>query len=136
MDMAEPHSPSPEDDGIPGYADDTSIAEDRGVHPTIADDSAPALPTDGPDFSQAFGVTGAQTRHGQSLSQKLAREEPDRNRPVDEGGHVGRLIAPDAGSGIDNEAESIGYDSGEQEGLTAEEAAMHILPTDADPPLE
>ncbi|MBB5867862.1 hypothetical protein F4553_001241 [Allocatelliglobosispora scoriae] len=134
--MIEPQSPSPEDDGIPGYADDTSTAEDRGVRLTSPDDSAPALPVDGPDLSQAFGVTEAQSRHGQSLSQKLAREEPDRFRPGDDSEHVGRLVAPDAGSGLDDEAESIGYDSGEQEGLSAEEAAMHILPTDADPPLD
>jgi hypothetical protein len=41
-------------------------------------------------------------------------------------GYVGRLVAPDEGGSFgDDEAESIAYDSGEVEGQSPEEAAMH-----------
>ena len=46
--------------------------------------------------------------------------------PPDE--QVGRLVEPDEGVREDDEAESIAYDSGEHQGLSAEEAAMHIVP--------
>lgn len=42
---------------------------------------------------------------------------------------VGRLVAPDEGGSFgDQEAESIAYDSGEREGQSPEEAAMHEVP--------
>lgn len=136
MNAYETHEPNPEDEGIPSYADDTSTAEDTWVHPAAPDDSAPALPTDGPDFEHAYGITAAQTRAGESLARKLAREAPDRPpRPADTDA-VGRLIAPDGGSGIDEEAESIGYDSGERDGWAAEDAAMHLLPGGEQPPAD
>ncbi|HZM74925.1 MAG TPA: DUF5709 domain-containing protein [Candidatus Limnocylindrales bacterium] len=51
-------------------------------------------------------------------------EEEDLNEPPL--GSVGRIVEPgEGGSFEDDEAESIAYDSGEREGLTAEEAAMH-----------
>lgn len=42
---------------------------------------------------------------------------------------IGRLVAPDEGGSFeDDEAESIAYDSGEREGQSPEEAAMHEVP--------
>jgi len=39
---------------------------------------------------------------------------------------VGRLVAPDEGAGVDDEADSVGYDAGAAGGgPSAEEAAMH-----------
>ena len=41
-------------------------------------------------------------------------------------GSVGRLVAPDEGSGLDDEADSVAYDAGAAGGgASAEEAAMH-----------
>jgi hypothetical protein len=51
------------------------------------------------------------------------------------GGAVGRLVAPDAGGYADTERTEIAVDTGEAGGLTAEEAAMHVVPG-ADVPYE
>jgi hypothetical protein len=52
--------------------------------------------------------------------------EEDENLDEPPATYVGRLVAPDEGGSFpDDEAESIAYDSGEREGQTAEEAAMH-----------
>jgi hypothetical protein len=127
MNAYEPHRYSPEDEGIPSYADDTSTAEDTAVRTPLAD-SPPTLPTDGPDLELEYGRTAAQTLAGESLNRKLAREVPDRPSSATGDAGVGRLIAPDQGGGVDSEAMAIGYDSGERDGYTAEEAAMHLLP--------
>lgn len=44
----------------------------------------------------------------------------------DEPGRVGRLVAPDGGSGLDDEADSVAWDAGSAGGgASAEELAMH-----------
>ncbi len=44
----------------------------------------------------------------------------------DEPGRVGRLVAPDGGSGFDDEADSVAWDAGAAGGgASAEELAMH-----------
>jgi hypothetical protein len=87
---------------------------------------------DGPLALDEFGVTAEEQRRGEPLDQRLAREEPDvtpdpvplgmlDDPPVEPhlesevstfetlgqdpvtGGHVGRIVAPDEGSGIDEE---------------------------------
>jgi hypothetical protein len=60
-------------------------------------------------------------------------EPEDINRPLPR--EVGRVVELDEGFGEDDEAESIAYDSGEIEGLSAEEAAMHEVP-DEDVPYD
>ncbi|GGK15159.1 hypothetical protein GCM10010124_04670 [Pilimelia terevasa] len=53
------------------------------------------------------------------------------DRPLDDrdAPPVGRLVAPDGGSGLDREAEALAVDAGAAGGAaTAEEAAMHIVP--------
>jgi hypothetical protein len=55
--------------------------------------------------------------------------EYDIDEPASGSGYVGRLVAPDEGGSFeDDEADSIAYDSGEIEGQSPEEAAMHEVP--------
>lgn len=92
--------------------------------------------------AQTFGNTAAEMRHGETLDQRIAQEEPD--SPPDppekwsdesEGprqvGHkrAGRLVDADGGYGVtDVEPESIGHEVGFAGGAaSAEEAAMHII---------
>ena len=91
--------------------------------------------------AQSFGNTRAEMRHGETLEQRIAQEEPDvapvtvswrddadENRQV---GHhrAGRLVDADGGyDDFDHEAESVGYEVGISGGAaSAEEAAMHII---------
>ncbi|NUT35606.1 MAG: hypothetical protein HOV79_21340 [Hamadaea sp.] len=164
-DTAQPDLPSPEDEGIPGYADDTSTAYDRGDRPHF-DDTAPALPEDEPlelpteepsddeladeaamedvGTGEEFGDSDvgepldaavdepAQDVYLEDLS-AADTEEALKDRELtaydleEPGTAVGRLEAPDSGAGIDDEATSVATDTGEVEGMSAEEAAMHTV---------
>jgi hypothetical protein len=128
VEQAEPYrGTSPEDEGIPDYADDTSYAEDSAIKPSF-NDSPPALPVEGPDFSDEYGVTASEEQTRERLSARLEREQPDRpERAPDES--AGRLVAGQDG-------EPTGYDSGEHEGLSAEEAAVHVRDDDIDTNIE
>ncbi|OMB98155.1 hypothetical protein A5733_08665 [Mycobacterium sp. NS-7484] len=79
----------------------------------------------------------------ESLDELLAAEEPDpamqlddSDTPDEQAGddevgdrRSGRLVAPDAGFGVDDEAELFGIDVGIDGGAaSAEEAAVHIIP--------
>jgi len=92
-----------------------------------------------------FGTTAREQHDGESLTGRIAREEPDvlaaADAPADEtagadtpfderaGQGVGRLVEPDEGARTDVEkdliAEDVGTDLG---GYTAEESAMHVEP--------
>lgn len=109
---------SPDDEGIPAYADDTSTAEDSATAERFSD--PPSLPTDGPDYSDEYGVTAAEVGTPQRLSARLEREESDRLTEDTETGAAGRLVHDDGG-------DPVGYDSGEHNGLSAEESAVHII---------
>jgi Family of unknown function (DUF5709) len=54
-------------------------------------------------------------------------EDVDLNQPLLQQ-EVGRLVEDNEGSVWDDEAKSVGYDSDEGEGLSAEEAAIHEIP--------
>ncbi|MEV6966498.1 DUF5709 domain-containing protein [Hamadaea sp. NPDC051192] len=137
-------------DGIPDYADDTSTAYDTGENPRI-DDTAPALPGDEPEYLTDESATPAEEAdltEGPSEALDVDRtqeldleagfddpdeesdelliddEEPDPYADPDE--PVGRLVAPDLGAGVDDEEEAWGEDTGEADGLSAEESAMHL----------
>ncbi|WAX56454.1 DUF5709 domain-containing protein [Jatrophihabitans cynanchi] len=74
------------------------------------------------------GLTAAEEREGPSLDEQLAAEEPEVTGVDDEPDpRAGRLVAPDEGSGIDEEAEEVAEDVGPAGyASSAEEAAMHI----------
>lgn len=121
----------PESEGIPEIADDTSTAWDDPGHPRL-EDSPASLPGD-EQMDKEVGTMKA----------RLVREEPDIGPDsVDERGiaidadaplpgrGVGRLVAPDEGGREDDEPQAIADDSGEREGLSAEEAAMHEIVDD------
>lgn len=112
-------------EGIPDYADDTSTAYDSGDRPGF-EDSPPALAADEPQGVDEFGVTPAEQRAGEPLAARLVREEPDVPPVGDE--PVGRLVATDEGAHEDEEGQAIAYDTGEHDGLTAEEQAVHEVP--------
>ncbi|MFT3832612.1 MAG: DUF5709 domain-containing protein [Micropruina sp.] len=91
--------------------------------------------------AQSYGNTAAEMRHGETLDQRIAQEEPDVS-PADSKWNddpaelrqvgkrrAGRLVDAEGGYGeFDNEAESVGHDVGFAGGAaSAEEAAMHII---------
>lgn len=162
---AQPDWPSPEDEGIPGYADDASTAYDRGGRPRF-DDSPPSLPEDEPtglpaeepsddeiaDQAELEDVGTGESFGDSDVGGPLdaAVDEPAEDVYLDDlsatdteealqdremtaydleepGAAVGRLEAPDSGAGVDDEATSVASDTGEVEGLTAEESAMHTV---------
>lgn len=83
-----PHRPGPEDEGIPDHADDTSTAFNEADRPRF--ESPPAMPADHPLGVDEHGVTATEAREGESLEQRLAREEPqtsaDQPGPEGDGG--------------------------------------------------
>ena len=91
--------------------------------------------------AQSFGNTRAEMRHGETLEQRIAQEEPDAD-PADGPWNTdptdfrqvgkrraGRLVDADGGiDAEDREPESIGHEVGLAGGAaSAEEAAMHII---------
>lgn len=107
--------------------EDTLI--DRGVDDLLDEGYSP------PDRWQ-------EPRDHESLDELLSQEEPDPAMQLDDldepdeqagddevgGVRAGRLVAPNAGSGVDDEPELIGIDVGISGGAaSAEEAAVHII---------
>lgn len=76
-----PANSDPEASGIPGHADDDSTAYDEVDSPRQADGPSPwPIPPDredGPLALDEYGLTAQEQRTGQSLDDRLAREEPD-----------------------------------------------------------
>jgi hypothetical protein len=173
---------SPEDEGIPDYADDDSYAYDQGDRPSF-DDSPAALPGDEPtvlppeevgpdeeadlselprsedaaefdheryvDSQSGIGITDDDDEPGVEgvdvtpvdINVDVPPEDFLENDTditlydVDEPGDpVGRLIDPGDDGAIDSSGDSIGSDTHEIDGLSAEEAAMHAV-DDPDTPL-
>lgn len=92
---------------------------------------------------QGYGNTASEEAAGESMDQRIAQEVPDfdpardtwSNDDLDDGevgdARAGRLVAPDAGAGEDDEETSIAMDVGiDGAAASAEEAAMHIVPED------
>jgi hypothetical protein len=133
------------------FADEWNVAEDDGVldaSDTLDDDrvldplDTGIVATDHWTAANRFGTTPAEERAGESLAQLLAQEEPDvdpyaepaddedelTRRGYEREARTGRLVAPDEGSGADEEAESVAWDVGiDGGGASAEEAAIHLV---------
>ncbi|WP_106850266.1 DUF5709 domain-containing protein [Blastococcus sp. Marseille-P5729] len=118
--------------------EDTLI--DRGVDDALDEGY---VPPDRWSPAQGYGNTANEEARGESLDQRLKQEEPDFDPSKDvwndddlDDGQVGdrrsgRLIAPDEGSGHDDESAAIASDMGIDGGAaSAEEAAMHIVDED------
>ena len=91
--------------------------------------------------SRRFGTTAAEEARGQSLSQRLAEEEPD---AVEDGPDpdssddrrerrdLAQLVTGGAASHSQTDPDLIGLDRGDV-GLSAEEAALHPIQSPAAP---
>ena len=133
--------PNPENPGLdpafPDIVDDA--APERGY---LVDPQEPALPGDSYLGARAKGTTVQEQIEGESLDEKVAREEPDTiadpvlDRPsaVDELSDdadaeqpAGRLVEPDEGAHGDTEADLVATNflQGETD-VSPEEQAMHI----------
>ncbi len=137
-----PQPPSEfEAEGIPEPGDARS-PEDLAGDPGSSYGMEP--PHDVPVAADEFGTTAEEMHDGESLTQRLDREEPDvlaaADTPADEsetgtpfaqgaGQGVGRLVEPDEGARSDTEADLVASDAGtDLGGFTAEESAMHVEP--------
>ncbi|WP_134324261.1 DUF5709 domain-containing protein [Cumulibacter soli] len=112
--------------------------DDRGVDDALDEGFATR---DGWSVGQGYGNTANEESRGESLEQRLAQEEPEpdgsdwQDDDLDDGEvggpRSGRLVAPDQGTGEDEESSSIADDVGiDGAAASAEEAAVHIVPDD------
>jgi hypothetical protein len=117
--MTERHN-SPEDEGIPDLQDGTPEQY------WSEDPQEAFLPGDAPVALDDYGTTADEVREGETLDERLRREEPE-GAADREPGHAGRLVAPDEGAHPDTEPDALGEDLGEDGGgYTAEERAMRV----------
>ncbi|MBW3669224.1 MAG: hypothetical protein KY443_08430 [Actinobacteria bacterium] len=85
-------------------------------------------PRDHPVGAEEFGITPEEERMDEPLADRVRREEPE-TMPGDDTG-VGRLVEPDQGvAGLDDEPTNIAGDSADNDGMSAEESAVHITDT-------
>lgn len=145
--MTSPDVPeTPEEEGIPDYADDTSTAYEETERPTFSDSPA-ALPADRPQAVDEHGVTGPEAREGEPLEQRLQREEPAEDadaRWPGAGSELGEEVVTEQGeTQVARDTEVLGVepepapepgpvapeyedvDTPGRRGLAAEEDAMH-----------
>jgi hypothetical protein len=112
---------------LPG---EDTLAGDPGSDPL---DSG-YVPPDRPFALEERATTAAGQREGDSLDERLAREEPDVADEHEEDvadPRAGRLVADDEGVHSDTEADLVGHDIGIDGGAaSAEEAAVHELEED------
>lgn len=131
--------------------------DDRGVDDVLDEGYSP--PDHRPSGARR-GLTAQEQRGGETLDERLSEEEPDvgASDPLDDidaenrkdwrshasdrdadyddadqagNGRAGRLIAPDEGTGIDDEQEQVATDAGiDGAGASAEEAAVHYIDVD------
>ncbi len=114
--------------------DDT--LNDRGVADVLDEGYSPPERW---SAAESFGSTAEEQRQGESMDQRIAQEEPERDPYADEeddyidDGEVGtkragRLVDASNGSGEDQESELWGLDVGiDGAGASAEEAAVHVI---------
>jgi Family of unknown function (DUF5709) len=123
--MTEPNPRSRfEDEGIPDLQDGTPEQQ------WAEDPQEMALPGDEPVGVDQYGTTAEEQAAGESLTRKLAREQPELGEePVDTSQTAGRIVEEDEGAHPDTEKDSIARDVGPDfGGYTAEEEAMRIEP--------
>ena len=81
---------------------------------------------DGPQGATEYGVTAEEERTPESMEDRMRREEPDVMVGMGEDESVGRLVEEDQGvAGLDHERDPVATQAGDDQALSAEEAAMH-----------
>ncbi len=85
------------------------MTDDPNLSELLDDDKLPAeYPPDRPLGVEDPGVTADHGAIGDSLAERVAREEPDTLAPPSsDAGALGHLVEPDAGSGPDLEADLV-----------------------------
>ncbi len=120
--MSQPGDPRDlEAEGLPAVEDQPPGVDDllEGIVP----------PRDQPLVSAGEGVTAAEQRNPETLSQRARREIPEGGYD-EEDAPVGRLVQPDQGvAGLDDEPDELATEVADLDGLSAEEQAVH--PTDS-----
>lgn len=132
------------DDEDQPQGDGESMADDRGLTEPLDEGYSPPEKW---SVGQGYGNTPLEEELGESLEQRIAQEEPEPDPYVEaerlegledlDDGEVGdarsgRLVAPDEGSGPDEDSEPYAEDVGiDGAGASAEEAAMHVIDDDA-----
>ena len=87
-------------------------------------------PRDQPLVAGGDGVTAAEQRSGETISQRATREVPEGDEEEEDEEVAGRLLQPDQGvAGLDVEPEELATEVPDLDGLSAEEQAIH--PTDS-----
>lgn len=125
--------------------------DDRGVDDVLDEGYSPPEKLRG---SSSKSVTSLGEIEGETIDDRLAQEEPDVDALEPEGEswseeasgdlvevgdeRSGRLVAPDTGTGEDEDSELVATDVGiDGAAASAEEAAMHVVDADgAEPRLE
>ncbi len=116
-----------ENDDGPGDTDAAvQLGNEETLEGPIGTDPLDAgyIPNDRPIAIDDFGTTAEEMAEGESLDDRLAREQPDVPE-VDEH-RSGRLVEPDEGVREDDDAQLVATDVGIDGGAaSAEEAAVH-----------
>lgn len=134
----------PSDFEAEGIPDPGEVLESKEV--TGDAQEGEPVPGDRPGESVEYGMTAYEERHGEGLSGRLDREQPDvltdesasergdgdneyADTPYGDERGVGRLVEDDEGAHGDETAEAVGHDVGtDLGGYSGEESAMHIDP--------
>jgi hypothetical protein len=103
------------------------------VGPPLADPlDAGYIPPDRPYGLDDPAVTAAGQRDGESLDDRLRREQPEET--FEDTDRSGRIVIADAGAALETSDAIEGFDRGIDGGAaSAEEAAMHTIITDIEP---
>ena len=124
------------DDEDQPQGDGDSMSDDRGLTEPLDEGYSPPEKW---SVGQGYGNTPLEEELGETLDQRIAQEEPEPDpyaeedvEDLDDGevGHAraGRLVAPDEGTGEDEDSEMFADDAGiDGAGASAEEAAMHVV---------
>ena len=124
------------DDEDQPQGDGDSMSDDRGLTEPLDEGYSPPEKW---SVGQGYGNTPLEEELGETLDQRLAQEEPEPDpyaeedvEDLDDGevgnARAGRLVAPDEGTGEDEDSEMFADDAGiDGAGASAEEAAMHVV---------
>ena len=110
--------PDYEAEGMPDQFDGQN--EDEGQMP----------PGEGPRFSVGHGTTPVEQMAPETVRDRLAQEQPEvESVTASERLDVGRLVEPgsDDVGWVDEEKDVVAAETGDDAGLSAEEAAMHVI---------